>query len=226
MADSTGNIVNTYEYDPWGNIRSQTEAVDNPIKYAGEYYDDELGMYYLRARYYDPAVGRFISRDIKEGDISSPLDMNRYVYCRNNPVKYVDPSGESFTITYAVLGLLSLIVLTTVTVGEIYNVNHLVNNIEENRKHHILHGTNNSHENGWRKFGIDPNDPNGFENLIPIINEVIKNGTRGEWKDVGNGRYVQEIVCYFSKVGETVKVIINKTAEGIEKITYAFTIFK
>ena len=50
-------------------------------------------MYYLRARYYDPQVGRFISRDIKEGDISSPLDMNRYVYCRNNPVKYVDPSG-------------------------------------------------------------------------------------------------------------------------------------
>ena len=66
--------------------------MDNPIKYAGEYYDDELGMYYLRARYYDPMVGRFISRDIKEGDIS-PLDMNRYVYCRNNPVKYVDTSG-------------------------------------------------------------------------------------------------------------------------------------
>ncbi|MBQ8526257.1 MAG: hypothetical protein IJ460_06050 [Clostridia bacterium] len=39
--------------------------MDNPIKYAGEYYDDELGMYYLRARYYDPQIGRFISRDIK-----------------------------------------------------------------------------------------------------------------------------------------------------------------
>ena len=93
MADATGNIVNSYEYDPWGNILSQTETVDNPIKYAGEYYDDELGMYYLRARYYDPQIGRFTSRDILEGSIASPLDMNRYVYCRNNPIKYVDPSG-------------------------------------------------------------------------------------------------------------------------------------
>ncbi len=70
----------------------------NPIKYAGEYYDDELGMCYLRARYYDPQIGRFTSLDIKEGDISNPLDMNRYVYCRNNPIKYVDLTGE-FAIT-------------------------------------------------------------------------------------------------------------------------------
>ena len=52
-------------------------------------------MIYLRARYYDPQIGRFTSLDIKEGNIASPLDMNRYVYCRNNPIKYSDPSGES-----------------------------------------------------------------------------------------------------------------------------------
>lgn len=69
--------------------------VDNPIKYAGEYYDDELDMIYLRARYYNPQIGRFTSLDIEEGEISNPLDMNRYVYCRNNPIKYVDPSGCS-----------------------------------------------------------------------------------------------------------------------------------
>ena len=56
-------------------------------------------MIYLRARYYDPKIGRFTSHDIEEGEISNPLDMNRYVYCRNNPVKYVDPSGESYTNT-------------------------------------------------------------------------------------------------------------------------------
>ena len=78
-------------------IRSETETVDNPIKYAGEYYDDELEMIYLRARYYDPSIGRFTSHDINEGEISNPLDMNRYVYCRNNPIKYVDPSGKAGT---------------------------------------------------------------------------------------------------------------------------------
>ena len=56
-------------------------------------------MIYLRARYYDPSIGRFTSHDIEEGEISNPLDMNRYVYCRNNPIKYVDPSGESVALT-------------------------------------------------------------------------------------------------------------------------------
>ena len=62
-------------------------------------------MYYLRARYYDPNIGRFTSLDIKEGEISNPLDMNRYVYCRNNPIKYVDPSGEAVISSAIILKL-------------------------------------------------------------------------------------------------------------------------
>ncbi len=93
LVNNSRTVVNTYEYTPWGEIRSETETVDNPIKYAGEYYDDELDMIYLRARYYNPQIGRFTSLDVEEGEISSPLDMNRYVYCRNNPIKYVDPTG-------------------------------------------------------------------------------------------------------------------------------------
>lgn len=94
LVNDSGAVVNTYEYTSWGEIRNETETVDNPIKYAGEYYDDELDMIYLRARYYNPQIGRFTSLDIEEGEIASPLDMNRYVYCRNNPIKYVDPSGK------------------------------------------------------------------------------------------------------------------------------------
>ena len=94
LVNESGTVVNIYEYTPWGEIRSESETVDNPIKYAGEYYDDELDMIYLRARYYDPQIGRFTSLDIEEGEIANPLDMNRYVYCRNNPIKYLDPSGR------------------------------------------------------------------------------------------------------------------------------------
>ncbi len=93
--NESGTVVNTYEYTPWGEIRNETETVHNPIKYAGEYYDDELDMIYLRARYYNPQIGRFTSFDIEEGEISNPLNMNRYVYCRNNPNMYRDPSGEA-----------------------------------------------------------------------------------------------------------------------------------
>ncbi len=104
LVNESGTVVNTYEYTPWGEIRNETETVDNPIKYAGEYYDDELDMIYLRARYYDPQIGRFTSQDIEEGEISNPLDINRYVYCRNNPIKYVDPTGEGVLLACIIIG--------------------------------------------------------------------------------------------------------------------------
>lgn len=58
------------------------------------YYDKEWGLYYLRARYYDPSTARFISEDTYEGDITNPLSLNLYTYCANNPLIYVDPSGH------------------------------------------------------------------------------------------------------------------------------------
>ncbi len=62
-------------------------------------------MIYLRARYYNPQIGRFTSLDIEEGEISNPLDMNRYVYCRNNPIKYVDPMGMFVISTSVLVGI-------------------------------------------------------------------------------------------------------------------------
>ncbi|MGG0825242.1 RHS repeat-associated core domain-containing protein, partial [Paenibacillus turicensis] len=67
LIDESGQIVNHYQYDEWGNIVEQEETVRNDFKYAGEIFDDETGLYYLRARYYDPAIGRFVSKDTYEG---------------------------------------------------------------------------------------------------------------------------------------------------------------
>ncbi len=100
ITDNAGNIVNSYEYDEWGNITSQTETIENEFKYAGQIYDSETGLYYLRARYYDPTTGRFISKDSNEGSIVNPLSLNLYTYCVNNPTKYVDPSGCSPYLSY------------------------------------------------------------------------------------------------------------------------------
>jgi RHS repeat-associated protein len=94
MVDTAGNVVNNYSYDEWGNILDKTEAIDNPFKYAGEVYDDETGLYYLRARYYDPQLGRFINEDSYEGQVNNPLTLNLYTYGLNNPLKYLDPSGN------------------------------------------------------------------------------------------------------------------------------------
>ncbi len=94
ITDSAGNIVNSYEYDEWGNITCQIEGIENEFKYAGQTYDSETGLYYLRARYYDPANGRFISKDSNEGSIVNPLSLNLYTYCYNNPIIYTDSSGN------------------------------------------------------------------------------------------------------------------------------------
>ncbi|RTE11540.1 RHS repeat-associated core domain-containing protein [Paenibacillus whitsoniae] len=94
IVDTNGIIVNNYQYDEWGNITSQTEGIANSFKYAGEQYDTETGLYYLRARYYDPSVGRFINEDTYEGQIDNPLSLNLYTYVHNNPLTNVDPTGH------------------------------------------------------------------------------------------------------------------------------------
>ena len=94
IQNSAGNNLNVYEYDIWGNIVSQTEGMSNPFKFAGEIYDEETGYYYLRARYYDPTIGRFISEDTYEGQVDNPLSLNRYTYAHNNPLRYIDPTGN------------------------------------------------------------------------------------------------------------------------------------
>jgi RHS repeat-associated protein len=90
LTDSSGNIVQTYVYDSFGNIVNQTGSVENTYTYTGREWDEKAGLYYYRTRYYDPGVGRFLSQDtigFNGGDV------NFYVYVLNNPVNYADPWG-------------------------------------------------------------------------------------------------------------------------------------
>jgi RHS repeat-associated protein len=64
MTDSSGNMVNRYAYDEFGNLLNAVEAVSDPFLYVGQYgvMDEDNGLLFMRARYYDPVVGRFIGR--------------------------------------------------------------------------------------------------------------------------------------------------------------------
>ena len=92
--DAAGSTQNQYEYDIWGNPVLTIEASGNAIRYAGEFLDSETGLYYLRARFYDPYLGRFTTEDSYWGEDENPLSLNLYTYCANDPVRYVDPSGH------------------------------------------------------------------------------------------------------------------------------------
>ena len=98
MVDTTGEIINQYDYDIWGNPTLTIETAANAIRYAGEFMDTETGMYYLRARYYDPYTGRFVSEDSYWGEDENPLSLNLYTYCANDPVQYTDPSGHYYYV--------------------------------------------------------------------------------------------------------------------------------
>jgi RHS repeat-associated protein len=64
--------------------------------YTGQEQDEFGGLIYYNARWYDPEIGRFISEDPAAANPGDPLSINRYIYCRNNPLVYVDPTGELF----------------------------------------------------------------------------------------------------------------------------------
>lgn len=89
-------MTKKYTYDAFGVEKNIDENDTNAFRYCGEYYDAEIATVYLRARYYNPDTGRFISRDSFAGRRSDPLSLNLYTYCGNNPVIYVDPSGHSY----------------------------------------------------------------------------------------------------------------------------------
>ena len=94
LLDESGNVTKTYEYDSFGNEVKPEKKDENPYRYCGEYYDKETEEVYLRARYYEPSVGRFITRDTYTGESDEPLSLHLYTYCYNNPVDYLDDSGN------------------------------------------------------------------------------------------------------------------------------------
>ena len=98
LTDADGTVTDSYIYDAFGNLRDHLGNSDNRYLYAGEQYDADAGLYYLRARYYDPGSGRFLTHDPYPGNPDEPVTLHRYLYGNANPVSYVDPSGEISTL--------------------------------------------------------------------------------------------------------------------------------
>jgi RHS repeat-associated protein len=88
-------ITDTYDYDAYGVLLAQTGTTQNSYRYAGQQWDAALGMYFNRARYYQPGIGRFWTMDTYEGDQEDPLSLHKYLYCAANPVNMTDPSGHA-----------------------------------------------------------------------------------------------------------------------------------
>jgi RHS repeat-associated protein len=89
LSDSSGDTVQTYQYTVYGEVWASDIDFPNPYMFAGRRYDIEIGLYYNRARYYNPFIGRFLQID----PVGYKVGMNLYAYCGNSPLNFVDPSG-------------------------------------------------------------------------------------------------------------------------------------
>ena len=93
LTGAQGQVVAAYEYDAFGKLKNTRGSVPNPFSFTARELDAATGLYYYRARYYDPDLGRFLSPDSLPIRVGEPLDLNRYLYVRNNPVRFIDPLG-------------------------------------------------------------------------------------------------------------------------------------
>ena len=93
LADESGKVTDKYVYDAFGNLISSVGSTKNDFLFCGEQFDPVTGLYYLRARYMNPSVGRFITMDSYEGSIDDPVSLHKYLYANANPVSNSDPSG-------------------------------------------------------------------------------------------------------------------------------------
>jgi RHS repeat-associated protein len=93
LTNGMGIITDSYIYDAYGKLLSSVGQTANNYLYTGEQFDKNLGQYYLRARYYNPSMGRFTARDPFDGLLMEPLSLAKYPYVHGNPVNAIDPSG-------------------------------------------------------------------------------------------------------------------------------------
>ncbi len=94
LSDSTGTITDSYDYEAFGEGLNQTGTTENDYRFTGEQYDQGLGQYYLRARYYDPHTARFTQMDSWMGNNSDPQSLHKYLYAETDPVNNIDPTGK------------------------------------------------------------------------------------------------------------------------------------
>jgi RHS repeat-associated protein len=120
IIDDTGTLLSKFDYDAYGNIINQTGTIISNFRYKGYYYDTDLELYYLKTRFYNPVLLRFITPDsIEYLDSSSIIGLNLYAYCGNDPVNMIDEEGN-FAIsstTFLIGALIGAIVGGVISVG-------------------------------------------------------------------------------------------------------------
>ena len=198
LFDNTGTITDKYSYDAFGSTVSQTGSTVNEFQYRGEQNDASLQMYYLRARYYRPQTGRFLSQDSYEGDDEEPVSLHKYLYANADPVDGMDPTGyenveapaitaQNFTKTSTITRMLSS--MRGITLGQVQ------------RGAKLAYDTICCLDKTWSVLGLaldsiaivtgDPSIAEPTDAALSLIDVACKLGCKnGETRHTANGRRI------------------------------------
>ncbi len=181
LTNSAGSVTDTYAYDAFGDLIGGTQVTTNEFMFTGEQFDEAIGQYYQRARYYDTSEGRFTSRDSYDGQTDDPITENRYIYANADPVNVVDPSGHDGE------GLVEA--LTSISISISISV------IQISAAHPILTFLFISAVSATGVFdGFPPGDPTPFDELA-AWGRILKQAPQG----------VQELTAFEKYVGSLLK---------------------
>jgi len=126
LTNASGSVTDEYTYDAFGSLTDQAGTTVNNYLYSGEQYDPNVGFYYLRARYYDSSVGRFLTTDPAKGNKFDPASFHKYLYANANPVMFSDPSGKmslgELSEVQKIISVLMLASMTQMAINSMQNV--------------------------------------------------------------------------------------------------------
>ncbi len=107
---TSAQVTDSYTYEAFGALWAHTGETPNDFLYTGQQLDPNTGFYYLRARYYNPAAGRFVTRDTFDGLKYDPITLHKYVYAASQPLTYQDPNG-AFPSLLGTVGVISILLI-------------------------------------------------------------------------------------------------------------------
>ena len=137
LTNEAGTVTDTLVFDAFGNETGRTGTTDNSYGFQGE-EQDSTGLYYLRARYMDPATGTFTTMDTYGGSLSDPMSLHKYLFANSNPVMYSDPSGH-FSLAEMDLSMaIDRILDSAIMSGILYCVD--ANATDPEHEHHDIFG--------------------------------------------------------------------------------------
>ncbi len=218
ITDSDNIGVVLYQYDAWGNITACADVSDggmvsivNPYTYRGYFYEIETNSYFLKSRYYNPELCRFISADGIVNANQDILGNNLYAYCSNNPIKFYDPTGHSIALLMTaiipaciiacvaiigIIGIASAMDNTAISVG----IGNAIDNVSSNASVAVdnIKNKSQSKKNSKAKSNTDTSSIQRTKNQRPKAIFPVnpydfspKGLVRLEFKGTSNGRIIK-----------------------------------